>query len=284
MGAREPAQPAASRPATFVLWQLPNQTHSQIMSYVIRTAGGKIIVIDGGVTGDAGYLKGFIAAMGTNVEAWVMSHAHDDHFGALTEILSKPGAPEIKALYSSLPTVEWVKQHCYNSDAALKPYQQYLQAMEKAKLPVKDLKPGDDFMIDNIRVEVLAVRNPEITKNALNNSSMVWRMSDATKSILFTGDLGVEGGQKLLNSPYAKRLHADYVQMAHHGQEGVDEAFYRAANPTYCLWPTPLWLWDNDKGGGKGSGPWKTLEVRAWMDKLAIKRHYVMIDGLCRIE
>jgi len=35
--------------------------------------------------------------------------------------------------------------------------------------------------------------------------------------------LGVEGGRKLLNSPYAKRLPADYLQMAHHGQNGVEE-------------------------------------------------------------
>ena len=35
--------------------------------------------------------------------------------------------------------------------------------------------------------------------------------------------------------------------------------------------------------GGKGSGLWSTSKS-AWMDKLAIKHHYVMIDGLCRIE
>ncbi|MBN1492239.1 MAG: MBL fold metallo-hydrolase [Phycisphaerae bacterium] len=284
LGAREPGQPAAARPASFVLWQLPNQTQSQIMSYVIQTTGDKIIVIDGGTTGDAAYLKGFLAALGNEVEAWIMSHAHDDHFGALAAILNTPDAPRIKTLYGSMPTLEWTKQHCYSADADLKPYEKYLQAVQQANLHEVDLALGADFMIDTVRVEVLGVRNPEITENALNNSSLVWRMSDAGKSVLFTADLGVEGGRKLMSSPYAKRLPADYVQMAHHGQTGVDEAFYQAVNPTYCLWPTPRWLWDNDKGGGKGSGPWKTLQVRAWMDKLAIHHHYVMADGLCRIE
>ncbi len=55
-------------------------------------------------------------------------------------------------------------------------------------------------------------------------------------------------------------------------------------NPSYCLWPTPQWLWDNDKGQGKGSGTWKTLTVRGWMDKLDIKRHYVMFHGLQQID
>ncbi len=138
--------------------------------------------------------------------------------------------------------------------------------------------------IDGVHLEVLGVKNLEITANPVNNSSLVLRVYDARKSVLFLGDLGVEGGAKLLNGPMAIRLHADYVQMAHHGQTGVNEAFYQRVNPTYCLWPTPKWLWDNDNGGGKNSGPWRTLEVRAWMDKLSIKTDYQMFDGLQEIN
>ncbi|MHB8901832.1 MAG: hypothetical protein ACYC6Y_24010, partial [Thermoguttaceae bacterium] len=65
---------------------------------------------------------------------------------------------------------------------------------------------------------------------------------------------------------------------------GVSEAFYRQVHPSYCLWPTPDWLWNNDKGGGKNSGPWRTLEVRAWMEKHAIKAHYPMFEDVARIE
>jgi hypothetical protein len=39
-------------------------------------------------------------------------------------------------------------------------------------------------------------------------------------------------------------------------------------------------LWTNKNG----KGPWKTLEVRAWMDKLNIEKHYVTKDGLQRID
>lgn len=37
----------------------------------------------------------------------------------------------------------------------------------------------------------------------------------------------IDGGNKLLNSPMADRLPSNYVQMAHHGQNGVNEAFSR---------------------------------------------------------
>ncbi|HOX59093.1 MAG TPA: MBL fold metallo-hydrolase [Candidatus Paceibacterota bacterium] len=268
---------------TFVLWQLPNQTHSQIMSYVLRTVGGKVIVLDGGTSGDAAYLKGFLAALGNEVEAWFITHAHDDHFGALTQLAGDKEAPRIKKIYGSLPTLEWVAATGYGAQDA-KPYEQFLETLRKANQPILELSPGQEMVMDRLRFEVLGVRNLEITNNAINNSSLVLRVSDKAKSVLFTADLGVEGGRKLLNSPLAGRLRADYVQMAHHGQTGVDEAFYRAVRPTACLWPTPLWLWDNDSGKGKGSGPWQTLEVRAWMEKMKIQRHYVMTEGLIRIE
>ena len=110
------------------------------------------------------------------------------------------------------------------------------------------------------------------------------RLSGQRKSVLFTGDLGVEGGEKLLGGPYRDRLKSDYVQMAHHGQNGVTEAFYIAVSPKYCLWPTPGWLWNNDSGSGVNSGQWKTLEVRQWMRKLNVRKHYVAAFGIQRIE
>jgi beta-lactamase superfamily II metal-dependent hydrolase len=268
---------------TFVLWQLPNQTHSQMMSYVLQTARGQLIVLDGGTTGDAAYLKGFLAALGNTVEAWFISHAHDDHFGALSQLLGQHDGPRIHAIYGSLPTLEWIAARGYGAQDT-KPYEQFLAALRKANKTVVELTPGQELTIDGLRLEVLGVQNPEITTNAINNSSLVLRASDRAKSVLFTSDLGVEGGRKLLASPLASRLPADYVQMAHHGQEGVEEAFYQAVKATGCLWPTPLWLWDNDSGKGRGSGPWKTLAVRGWMEKLGVQRNYVMTEGLIRIE
>ena len=77
---------------------------------------------------------------------------------------------------------------------------------------------------------------------------------------------------------------SDYVQMAHHGQNGVGEAVYQKIQPKYCLWPTPKWLWDNDNGGGEDSGKYHTKEVRGWMERLPIQKHYRMFDGLQKIE
>lgn len=267
---------------SFALWQLPNQTHTQMMSYVIQSPNGKVIVIDGGNAGDAAYLAGFLKNLGNTVDAWFITHPHSDHFDALGEILKAPGSLKINDLYASMPTKAWMDKVALESERAS--FDRFQQSLAGAKRKLTDLAVGQELKIDGIRIEVLGVNNPEITSNPVNNSSLVLRISDNTKSVLFLADLGVEGGDKLLKSPLAERLPSDYVQMAHHGQNGVSEAFYRRVNPTYCLWPTPEWLWNNDKGGGKNSGPWRTLEVRAWMEKLSVKAHYPMFQGIVKIK
>ena len=269
-------------PNTFTVWQLPSQTPAQNMSYVIRTVHGKLIVIDGGRAGDAAYLAEFLKKKGNRVAAWFVTHAHDDHFMALAALLKDPQGLTIKRIYASLPDTAWMGQYGDAGEKAC--LAQFNAALQQAKYTITELTLGAKLYFDGIRVQVLGVKNPEITRNPVNNSSVVLRMSDAQKSVLFLGDLGFEGGEKLPRGPYAKRLSCDYVQMAHHGQNGVGEAVYQRIRPHYCLWPTPLWLWDCDSGGGKGSGRWRTLEVRAWMRKMPVMKHYVSYEGLCEIK
>ncbi len=94
--------------SSFTLWQLPGQTKSQMNSYVIRTAGNELIVIDGGTKGDSAYLRKFIRDRGNHVHAWFISHPHLDHVDALTEILNNPGDMKIDKIYGSLPDDEWL--------------------------------------------------------------------------------------------------------------------------------------------------------------------------------
>jgi len=261
------------------LWQLPGQTESQMNSYVIRTIGNELIVIDGGTKGDAAYLRKFIRELGNHVHAWFISHTHYDHVDALTAILNNPEDMKIDKIYGSLPDDAWMKLH-QNANAD-KTQLQLKVALEKSKHKLLNLSPGQKIKFIGVTFEVLSTLNPELTTNAVNNQSAVWRVdSGGGKSVLFLGDLGEEGGEKLLASSYRNRLKADYVQMSHHGQAGVSEEFYKLVDPDYCLWPTPEWLWDNKSG----KGPWKTIEVRSWMDKLNIKKHYVAKDGLHRIN
>jgi len=64
-------------------------------SFVIQLKNGHFIVYDGGQEIDAPYLLDLLESLAPNnekpvIEAWFISHAHSDHYGAMTQISSEP--------------------------------------------------------------------------------------------------------------------------------------------------------------------------------------------------
>ena len=262
---------------SFVLWQLPSQIESIGNSYVIRTTGGKVIVMDGGFAAEKDYLRGFIDALGGSVDAWIISHPHDDHITAIIALLENPNGLRIDRIYHSrFPDVLIDAESAETAAITRKFYSLIDNATD---IEVVDCHSGDEFEIDGVNFKILSEKNPELAnRNPYNNSSMAIKMWDKHKSFIFLGDLGVEGGQKLLDSKYAKDLECDYLQMAHHGQDGCDKHFYQSVKFRACLWPSPKWVYNAPMGR------LKTAEVRAWAKELGITEHYVSNEGLARIE
>ena len=263
---------------TFTLWQLESQINTICNSYVIRTVNGKVIVMDGGH--DKDYLRGFIDALGGEVEAWIISHPHDDHMTALSKMLEDLNGLKISKVYHSRFPDELIDSEDVNTAELTRKFYSLLD--NATDIEVVDCHCGDEFEIDGVNFKVLSEKNPEI--RGYNESSMVIKMWDEHKSFIFLGDLAVKGGQKLLDSEYAKDLECDYLQMAHHGQDGCDKHFYETVKFRSCLWPSPSWVYNNDQGGGFNTGRLKTVEVRNWMKELGITEHYVSNEGLVRID
>ena len=262
---------------SFVLWQLPSQIDSIGNSYVVQTANGKVIVMDGGFEAEKDYLRGFIDALGGKVDAWIISHPHDDHITAIVALLENPkGLKIVKIYHSRFPDVLIDSESEKTAEITRKFYSLLDNATD---IEVVDCHCGDEFEIDGVNFRILSEKNPEMANcNPYNNSSMAYKMWDSKKSFIFLGDLGVEGGQKLLDSEYAKDLECDYLQMAHHGQAGCDKHFYESVKFRACLWPSPKWVYNAPMGR------LKTAEVRGWIKELGITEHYVSNEGLARIE
>lgn len=248
------------------------------MGYVLIAPDQSVIVVDGGKTSDSSFLAKLIRHYGGVVHHWLLTHPHDDHIGAFSHIVTKQQKDiKINNVHGSLPPYQWVKE---NSGRRFKDFKLLQNALEISKVKFNPTHPGQIIYLDGVTIEVLSGINTEITRNAINNSSIVFRIHDFHKSILFLGDLGVQGGRKLLKSSFKEKLKSDYVQMAHHGQRGVEKKFYEQINPIGCFWPTPQWLYDNNAGPGVNSGKWDTINVRQWMAEQEIKKHYVAATGL----
>lgn len=258
------------------LIQLQDNSSRQMMGYIMKTSTGKVIVIDGGLNEDEPNLVKHIQELGNKVDVWFITHPHEDHASAIIKVIEETDIP-IEKIYYTMNEIEWYKEYEPKRAEEAERFYNALQN-ERVKGKTEEVTLNQIINIDFIKCEILGVKNPEITNNGFNNSSMVIKMNLPKSSILFLGDTGEESGEKLLNTQKDK-LKSDIVQVAHHGQGGAKESLYKEINPRICLWPTPEWLWNNDSGEGKGSGPWTTVETRQWMENLGVKIHVIEKDG-----
>lgn len=263
-----------------ILCQLKNSTNEQMMGYVFKTSDGKIIVIDGGTTGDTDNLLSVLKKMSgedvPHIDAWILTHPHSDHINAFVEIMkNRFNSVSVDKIYYNFPDAAFVQK--YESSAL-----ETLEAFEAVKSKFADKlivsEVGDKYTIGTAKIDVLFVFDETITFNPINNSSMIFRLTAAGKRMMFLGDAYVQAGNKIIDD-YGIKLFADYCQMAHHGQAGVTKTVYEAIWPSVCFWDAPEWLWNDDSGSGVGSGPWDTLNVRSWIDYIGVEVNIVQKDG-----
>ena len=257
---------------------LNSATKSQMMSYVIKTKNGKLIVVDGGLPQDEQHLVETIKSYGNEVSAWILSHPHSDHGGAFTK-LAENGFEGIKIdnFYYNIREQAWYdKFEKYRADMV----NTIRNSIAKLPAGVSHItSKGEVYYVDGVSIHIL--NDPYwIESNSINNSSIAFRLDfDNGTRVLFLGDMGSEAGEHLKADVPASELKADIVQMAHHGQYGVNKDVYEIIAPKVAMWNTPEWLWDNDGGSGYNTGNYKTLEVRSWMDEIGAKTNYVIKDG-----
>lgn len=252
------------------LKMLSNQTDSQMMSFVITSKNGAVIVIDGGTSGDAAHLRQVLAEKGNHVNAWFITHPHSDHAGALTQIIEEGAGPlVIDAIVYNFADPAWYQANeSYRADfvekvrAAIGTYGDRLHVMHR----------GDQYEFDG--VHITCMNDPYlVANNAINNSSCALKVEMSGKKIMFLGDMGEDVGNMFLADHAGEDLKCDMVQMAHHGQAGVGRNVYEAIQPKVCLWCAPEWLYEDP------NGKYRTGEVRAWMQQLGVTNNQTIKGG-----
>ena len=254
---------------------LNSRSSSQMLSAILQTSQGSLIVIDGGLGEDGDYLRSQIAARGGHVAAWLITHPHGDHVGALYRILQDEanGAASgitIDGIYYSFGAPDWYTVHDPSEMTMAHSIIGTFAGLPQSMLHT--VSRGQTIQVDDVTIQVMNDRY-ELGSDSGNNASIVYKLYVGGKSVLFLGDMGYEGGNRLLNEVGAQALKSDIVQMAHHGQGGAGEALYQAINPSICLWPTPQWLWNNE--GNRYQIP----ATKSWMQRLQVQKHYCMKDG-----
>ncbi len=198
--------------------QLPSQTpldgdYEKMMSYIIQTREGKIIVIDGGCPTDDldgdylfAYLQRITGKAKPHVDAWFFTHLHADHFGAYLSVAANHYKEiTVDAVYHRFPTTEEMEKYLYNFDIAS--YNKYMDKMisHTAKLKTADGKQtpmicvnarhtgkcNSTFDFDEVHIDIL-----------LTVEDVYWGADNITEK--YTGDL--ENNAKVYNMTVAEML------------------------------------------------------------------------------
>ena len=256
-----------------------NRSYGMMLSTLFRSPTGKVVVVDGGWPYDAeALLIPALRALGGTVEAWFLTHAHYDHYGALDEILKRPDHAGIRigrVVHHFLPPafLAEVDPGCL---AYVSPF---LERLAASGIPVETPTPGEVFDFgEGLSFECLNDYDPAVRENAINESSICYRVQNGGSSILVTGDIATRTAARLRATLPPEKLKADVCFLSHHGQCGADKAFYAAVAPELAIWPSTTWLWENDAddGNGPGSGGYLTNYTKVWLQEIGVRCHVVL--------
>ena len=268
--------------------QIANRTLTQMMSYVIDTPEGNVIVIDGGnnCAEDAQGLYEYLCERGKKVDYWFMTHAHSDHIGAMLYLMENGLFDiEVGTLCFNFPSLEWLStKDDFEVD------KRFLQKVGESNIPVKTVQIGDIIECGSLKIEVICVPGDYVKyATSINSTSIIFKVYFKGAEVLFTGDFDVSAQADFLERCDPAKLKCDILQMPHHGQNGIDRSFYELMRPRICLYTAPQWLWENNNyrcldPETVGKGPFTTLQTRRWMDELGAEASYTLADGDCIFE
>ena len=243
-------------------------------SFIITTADGKVIVIDGGQKTETEYfveyLKAVTGSKKPHIDAWFLSHPHDDHAEVFLKVAEfYRGTVSFDRVYANFPEASFYEG--YDEWGVLE-ISEFNRLLPFYADKVAELHEGEVFNIGDARFTVFYVFNPEW--RSVNEASTIMRMDLGGTSVMFTGDAETNAENYVLDKWLSSGLlDCDYCKMSHHGQSGVSKKFYEAVSPEVCLWPTPTWVWDNRNGN------LKTFDTRRWVEELGITKHYKAFEG-----
>ena len=237
------------------IYMYDNAKNRQMMSFIITTKDGKVIVIDGGYDEDAEkLLKNLRQITGgdrPHIDAWFLSHAHEDHINALANLLENHCEDfTCDGYYYCFPSVQYVEKYEHGSTVTIS---RFYANLPKIASVANVVSAGDLYRIGDASFEILQTYDDTNTEDIVNNSSTVIRMTLGEKTVLFLGDLGARGGERLV-ARLKDSLKSDICQPAHHGQDGAERpVFYKETKPQPLLAKRERWIADGkDRLGGSG--------------------------------
>ncbi len=216
------------------------------------------IVIDGGWIEDAQYVRDIVALHGNKIDAWILTHPHQDHMGAFNVIYPDPQGIEIDRIY----TVDMATpEECFER-ASWDSIDTYCDFLELQVENLQYVYTNEELKICDLQIKILSAYGGHVEQNShdyLNDGSMMFKVTNKDESMLFCADVGVGLSDYLLNH-WGDELKADYLQMGHHGYGGLKDDFYTKVAPRVAFFDAPAHMMQDETGRFDNSEHVKLME------------------------
>ena len=255
---------------------------------IFTLADGSFIVADGGFAQDADHVYKALQQLNERedgkivVAAWIMSHHHGDHVGAIKAMAEKDYAKNIiieQFIFNpTAPTYYWRLMNApynYGGDFNYSTYNHSVFAtmLEKFGGDTQIVNPhmGQRMQIRNADVEFLYTGDEDLFHTHMDNtndSSMVYTVNfdmgtetaEDDSKILMLNDSCVDSQYGVIMPLYSQVMDCDIVQVGHHGLGGPSSSLYRMMEPKVGIWCSTKstadknhWLTPDEKGKLGGS-------------------------------
>ena len=216
------------------------------MGYLAVTENGKLIMIDGGFGDDAEDIVELLKANSNSdipqIDLWIITHPHFDHYGALKEISKNEN---LRSQISVAEIAYYFPEDFCGKDG--KPgaliganntlFDIVNEFGAEAYRPARD----DEIVIDGMKLKFLYVPDDCSILNRgggnANLCSLIFTLESHNKKVMFTGD-AYGRTMQLTAWRYHKELKCDILQMPHHGLcDAYNADFYREVGASTLLIP-----------------------------------------------
>jgi len=198
-------------------------------SFVFQLKNGHFLISDGGMQYDLVYLLDYLESLTPDgekpvIDAWVITHAHADHCGALNAFVDIPEHKDricVEGVYFSEPS-QRITDKCGGSIqiGKMKQATRLLKTSQGRQTPIYRPQTGQRYYFNDITMDILLTQEQvpfEKYKCDLNTSSTVCMFTIEGQKCFFSGDIHKEGLDFIKANYSQEYLKLDVFTLNHHG-------------------------------------------------------------------